>query len=117
MKTILIVEDNELNIDLLSQLLEDEYKLVVAKDGEQGIAMAEQCNPDLVLMDISLPVMDGYAATRAIRSMDPSLPVIGFSAHAMHGDADKALSGGFTDYITKPINEDILFAKLKQYLG
>ena len=117
MKTILIVEDIDLNVDLLSQLLEDEYNILVARDGAQGIAVAEECNPDLVLMDISLPVMDGYEATRRIREIRKSLPIIGLSAHAMQGDPEKAIAAGCTDYLTKPVDEDLLFKKLKQYLG
>lgn len=117
MKTILIIEDLELNIDLLTQILEDEYNILVAKDGEQGVAFTEQNKPDLVLMDISLPVMDGYEATRRIRKSFQSLPIIGLSAHAMRGDAEKAIAAGFTDYMTKPLNEDLLNSKLKQYLG
>ncbi len=117
MKTVLIVEDIDLNIDLLQQLLEDDYQLLVAKDGAQGVALAEECHPDLVLMDISLPVMDGYEATRRIHRTLPSLPVIGLSAHAMHGDADLALAAGCNDYLTKPIDEDLLLQKLKHYLG
>lgn len=117
MKTILIVEDIEFNIDLLVQLLEDDYSLLVAKDGAQGVLLTQQNQPDLVLMDISLPVMDGYEATRRIRQFCPLLPVIGLSAHAMSGDSDKALAAGCTDYLTKPIDEDLLLAKLKKYLG
>jgi two-component system cell cycle response regulator DivK len=117
MKTVLIVEDVELNIDLLVQLLEDDYNLLVAQDGIEGVAMTEQHKPDLVLMDISLPSMDGYEATRAIRKTFPNLPVIGLSAHAMQGDAEKALAAGCTDYLTKPLNEDLLFQKLEEYLG
>jgi two-component system cell cycle response regulator DivK len=117
MKTILIVEDIDLNIDLLIQLLEDEYNLLVAKDGAQGVTLTAQNKPDLVLMDISLPVMDGYQATRSIRQTFKSLPIIGLSAHAMQGDAQKALAAGCTDYITKPLDEDLLRKKLKQYLG
>lgn len=116
MKTILIVEDIELNIDLLTQLLEDSYNLLIARDGVQGVEAAMQFNPDLVLMDISLPVMDGYEATRAIRKTFPFLPIIGLSAHAMQGDAEKAMTEGCTDYLTKPVDEDLLFQKLKQYL-
>ena len=116
MKTILIVEDVELNIDLLVQLLEDDYNLLVAKDGAEGVAITEKQQPDLVLMDISLPVMDGYEATRAIRKAFPSLPVIGLSAHAMQGDAEKALAAGCNDYLTKPVDEDLLFQKLEEYL-
>jgi two-component system, cell cycle response regulator DivK len=117
MKTILIVEDIELNIDLLTQLLEDDYRLLVAHDGAQGVTVAEQNRPDLILMDISLPVMDGYQATHEIRKTFESLPIIGLSAHAMQGDAEKARAAGCTDYLTKPLDEDLLFKKLKQYLG
>ena len=116
MKTILIVEDIELNIDLLTQLLEDEYNLLFAKDGAQGVSMAQQENPDLILMDISLPVMDGYEATRRIRTTLASTPIIGLSAHAMSGDEDKAKEAGCNDYLTKPVNADLLIQKLKEYL-
>ena len=116
MKTILIVEDIELNIDLLTQLLEDDYEILVAKDGAQGVALTEKNQPDLVLMDISLPVMDGYEATRAIRKTFPSLPIIGLSANAMQGDFDDAISAGCTDYLTKPVDEDLLLEKLRHYL-
>jgi len=116
MKTILIVEDNELNIDLLTQILEDEYNLLVARDGVQGVALAEQKRPDLVLMDISLPLMDGYEATRTILKTFPSLPIIGVSSHAMSDAADKARAAGCADYLTKPVDEDLLLQKLKQYL-
>jgi CheY-like chemotaxis protein len=117
MKTILIVEDIDLNIDLLTQLLEEEYDLLIAKDGLQGVALTEQHQPDLVLMDISLPVMDGYEATRNIRKTFHSLPIIGLSAHAMQGDIERAKAAGCTDYLTKPVDEDLLLAKLKEYLG
>ena len=117
MKTILIVEDIDLNIDLLTQLLEEEYDLLIAKDGVQGVALTEQHKPDLVLMDISLPVMDGYDATRNIRKTFQSLPIIGLSAHAMQGDIERAKAAGCTDYLTKPVDEDLLLAKLKEYLG
>jgi len=117
MKTILIIEDEELNIDLLTQLLEDDYLLLVAKDGAEGVALTRQNSPDLVLMDISLPGMDGYEATRRIRETFQSLPVIGLSAHAMQGDAAKALTAGCNDYLTKPVDEDLLLKKLKEYLG
>lgn len=117
MKTVLIVEDIELNIDLLTQLLEEDYNLLVARDGAQGVEMVGKKPPDLVLMDISLPVMDGYEATRTIRKTFPSLPIIGLSAHAMQGDVERAKAAGCTDYLTKPIDEDRLFRMLQQYLG
>lgn len=117
MKKILIVEDVDLNIDLLTQLLEDDYELVVAKDGEQGVAFATQEKPDLILMDMSLPLVDGYEATRRIRAGDSGVIIIGLSAHAMSGDADKALAAGCNDYMTKPLNESLLFEKLGKYLN
>ena len=116
MRTILIVEDTELNIDLLTQLLEDDYTLLVARDGGEGVVMANEKHPDLILMDISLPTMDGYEATRQIRKTLPSTPVIGLSAHAMQGDADRAIEAGCNDYLTKPVDEDLLVQKIKQYL-
>ncbi len=117
MKTILIVEDTELNIDLLTQILEDDYNLLVARDGALGAAMAEQNHPDLILMDISLPIMDGYSATRKIRETQPVTPIIGLSAHAMNGDAQRAKEAGCNDYLTKPVDEVLLLKKLKEYLG
>jgi len=117
LKTILIVEDTELNIDLLTQLLEDDYNLLIARDGAQGVALAGQNHPDLILMDISLPIMDGYSAARNIRETQPSVPIIGLSAHAMNGDAQRAKDAGCNDYLTKPVDENLLLKKLKEYLG
>jgi|SRR6185503_6331999 CheY-like chemotaxis protein len=118
MKTILIVEDTELNIDLLTQLLEDDYTLLVARDGAQGVSMAQEKKPDLILMDISLPILDGYEATRQIRTtLGATTPIIGLSAHAMNGDAIRAKEAGCNDYLTKPVDEDLLMKKLKEYLG
>lgn len=119
MKKILIVEDVEMNVELLTQLLEDEYELVVANDGGRGVAMAASETPDLILMDMSLPVLDGYEATRQIKA-NPALqqiPIIGLSAHAMSGDAEKARAAGCDDYMTKPVNDELLFHKLTQFLG
>jgi two-component system, cell cycle response regulator DivK len=119
MKTILIVEDTELNIDLLTQLLEDDYNLLVARDGIEGVEMAVKHLPDLILMDINLPLIDGYEATRRIRGNPAmqSTPILGLSAHAMSTHEKMALDAGCTDYLTKPINDDLLFTKLEQYLG
>lgn len=117
MKTILIVEDTELNIDLLTQLLEDDYNLLVAKDGANGVSMAFEHKPDLILMDISLPVLDGYEATRRIRETLAKTPIIGLSAHAMDSQIIKAQDAGCSDYLTKPVDEDKLFDLLKKHLG
>jgi CheY-like chemotaxis protein len=117
MKTILIVEDTELNIDLLTQILEDDYNLLVAKDGAQGVSMAQENSPDLILMDISLPILDGYEAARRIRTTMNSTPIIGLSAHAMNGDAVRAKEAGCNDYLTKPVDEDLLIKKIKEFLG
>ncbi len=117
MKTILIVEDTELNVDLLTQLLEDDYQLLVARDGAESVLVTEKNKPDLILMDISLPVMDGYEAARQIHQRYPTLPIIGISANAMKSDHEKAIAAGCTDYLTKPIDENILLKKLQEYLG
>ena len=117
MKTILIVEDTELNIDLLTQLLEDDYRLLVARDGAESLLVIENYPPDLILMDISLPVMDGYEAARQIRKRYKTLPIIGLSSNAMKSDSEKAIEAGCNDYLTKPIDEDLLMKKLQEYLG
>ena len=118
MKKILIVEDVELNIDLLAQLLEEDYELVVATTGAQGVEMAGQHRPDLILMDMSLPLLDGWEATRLIKANHAlkHIPIIGLSAHAMNGDADRARAAGCDDYLTKPLYDDLLFDKLKRFL-
>ena len=119
MKKILIVEDVEFNRDLLVQLLEDRYEVVTATDGEEGIRLAEQERPDLILMDLSLPVIDGWEATRRIKGSDAlrHIPVIALSAHAMTGDEDRARQSGCDDYVSKPLDEDLLFEKLDKFIG
>jgi CheY-like chemotaxis protein len=117
-KKILIVEDFEMNLDLLIQLLEEDYLLVTAGDGIQALQLARREQPDAVLMDMALPVMDGWEATRQIKA-DPALshiPVIGISSHAMSGDAERARQAGCDDYLTKPLDENVLFAVLEKYL-
>lgn len=119
MKKILIVEDVELNTELLVQLLEDDYELVLATNGAEGLQCAQDSQPDLILMDMSLPVMDGWEATRRLKANDATshIPVIGLSAHAMSGDDEKAKAAGCDDYLTKPVNFDSLFTALDRYLA
>ena len=119
MKTILIVEDVEFNLDLLVQLLEDDYAILTAADGAAGIELAERAHPDLILMDLSLPVIDGWEATRRLKAhaMLHHIPIIALTAHAMSGDEEKARAAGCDDYLSKPIDEDLLFAKLRTFLG
>ena len=119
MKKILVVEDVEFNRDLIVQLLEDDYEILTAADGEEGIRRAERDRPDLILMDLSLPVIDGWEATRRIKANDAlkHIPIIALSAHAMVGDEEKARESGCDDYISKPLDEDLLFEKLRKFLG
>jgi CheY-like chemotaxis protein len=119
MKKILIVEDVEFNRDLLVQLLEEEYELLTAADGAAGIALAEREQPDLILMDLSLPVIDGWEATRRIKG-NPALraiPVIALTAHAMQGDEEKARDCGCDDYLSKPLDEDRLLVTVRKFIG
>lgn len=119
MKTILIVEDVVMNRELLVQLLENDYRLLMACDGEEAVAIAREKRPDLILMDLSLPRMDGWEATRRIKA-DPavgSIPVIAVTAHAMQGDEARARDNGCDDYLSKPVDERLLFAKLDAFLG
>jgi len=119
MKKVLIVEDVEINTDLLIQLLEDDYQLVTAADGAAGLEAARRERPDIILLDLSLPVIDGWEVTRRLKD-DPALrhiPIIALTAHAMSGDEDKARASGCDDYLSKPIDEDLLFAKLARYLN
>ena len=119
MKTILVVEDVELNRELLVQLLQDDYRLVLAGDGMAALECAAATAPDLVLMDLALPRMDGWETTRRIKA-DPRLahiPVIALSAHAMRGDEERARECGCDDFLTKPIDEGVLFEKIARHLG
>jgi CheY-like chemotaxis protein len=119
MKTILIVEDVEFNLDLLVQLLEDDYAILTAADGAAGMELAERAHPDLILMDLSLPVIDGWEATRRLKANVAlrQIPIIALTAHAMSGDEEKARTAGCDDYLSKPIDEDLLFAKLRALLS
>jgi len=115
MPKILLVEDNETNRDMLSRrLLRKGYDVVMAEDGEQAVRMAASENPDLILMDMSLPVLDGWEATRRVKSGEGtrSIPVIALTAHAMAGDRERALEAGCDDYDTKPIELPRLLDKI-----
>jgi len=119
MKRILVVEDQELNMDLLVQLLEDQYQVLTATDGAAGLTAAQQQHPDLILLDLSLPVIDGWELARRLKA-SPELrpiPVIALTAHAMTGDERRAREAGCDDYLTKPLDEDLLFARLQHFLG
>jgi CheY-like chemotaxis protein len=119
MAKILLVEDNEMNRDMLSRRLARRgFEVVVAVDGQEGVASAERESPDLILMDMSLPVTDGWEATRLIRAGERTsrIPVIALTAHAMAGDRDKALDAGCDDYDTKPVDIERLLEKISRLL-
>jgi len=120
MAKILLVEDNDMNRDMLTRRLERRgYQVVVALDGAEGMAMAAAEAPDVILMDMSLPVMDGWEATRRLKS-DPAtalIPVIALTAHAMAGDRERAAEVGCDDYDTKPIELPRLLSKVESLLA
>jgi len=117
-KKILVVEDGEFNRDLLIQLLGDQYQVVVAVDGEEGVRKAEQEKPDLILMDLGLPVLDGWEATERIKANRGlrHIPVIAVTSHAMVGDERRAREVGCNDYLSKPIDEEELLGKIRKYI-
>jgi two-component system, cell cycle response regulator DivK len=120
MAKILLVEDNEMNRDMLSRRLGRRgYHVVVAADGEQGIRLAKAEAPDLILMDMSLPVLDGWEATRQLKAAPETqcIPIIALTAHAMAGDREKALDAGCNDYDTKPIAFPRLLEKIQAFLA
>ena len=120
MAKILLVEDNEMNREMLSRRLTKlDYEIITAEDGQQGVDVATKEQPDLVLMDMSLPVMDGWEATRRLKANEATrmLPIIGLSAHAMSEDAEKALQAGCDDYDTKPVDIERLTSKINALLG
>ena len=120
MKKLLLVEDNEMNRDMLSRrLIRRGFQVVFAMDGQQGVDLARSERPDIILMDMSLPVIDGWEATRRVKADDAtrSVPVIGLTAHAMAGDREKAIEAGCDDYDTKPVELDGLIGKIERLLG
>ena len=117
---ILLVEDNELNRDMLSRRLErKEFMVVCAKDGQEGIDMAKTENPDIILMDLSLPVIDGWVASATLKSdtSTQSIPIIALTAHAMKGDRERAIEAGCDEYDTKPIDFERLLVKINNLLS
>ncbi len=118
MKKVLVVEDVDFNRELVVQLLEDKYHVIEAVNGQEGLELAERERPELILMDLSLPVMDGWEATRRLKANDDlrSIPVIALTAHAMVGDEERALAAGCDDYLVKPLDEDELMARIAKYL-
>lgn len=120
MPKVLLVEDNEMNRDMLSRrLARNGYDVVIAVNGQEGVDMAGSEKPDLILMDMSLPVLDGWEATRRLKA-DPttaSIPVIALTAHAMDSDREKALAAGCDDFDTKPIELPRLLEKMKAFVS
>jgi two-component system, cell cycle response regulator DivK len=120
MAKILLVEDNEMNRDMLSRrLIRNGHEVFIAIDGQQGTDMAMSQLPDLILMDMSLPVIDGWEATRRVKANDATrkIPVIALTAHAMAGDREKAMEAGCDDYETKPVEITSLLGKMEQLLA
>jgi CheY-like chemotaxis protein len=117
-KKILVVDDTDWNRDLLVQLLEEDYEILQAVDGAEGVKATEENKPDLILMDLGMPVMDGWEATRRIKANDAlkHIPIIAVTSHAMVGDEIEARKAGCDDYLSKPIDEETLIKKIKKFL-
>jgi CheY-like chemotaxis protein len=119
MTSILLVEDNEMNRDMLSRRLQRKgYDVIMAVDGAEGVAKAESELPDLILMDMSLPILDGWEATRRLKANERTkhIPIIAQTAHAMSGDREKCLEAGCNDYATKPVELRVLLEKIEALL-
>jgi len=120
MTTILLVEDNEMNRDMLSRrLVRKGFEVLIAVDGGQGVELATAQMPDLILMDMSLPIMDGWEATRRLKAQPETqtIPIIALTAHAMAGDRERCLEAGCDDYDTKPVEFPRLMSKIQTLLG
>ncbi len=119
MPKILLVEDNEMNRDMLARRLQRRgYEVIIAEDGERGVSLAAAERPDLILMDMSLPVMDGWEATRRLKAEPETqtIPVIALTAHALSSDREKAVAAGCDDYDTKPVELERLLVKIERLL-
>lgn len=118
-KKILVVDDTDWNRDLLVQLLEEDYEVFQAIDGAEGVRMTEENKPDLILMDLGMPVMDGWEATRKIKANAElkNIPIIAVTSHAMVGDEIEARKAGCDDYLPKPIDENELMKKIKKFVA
>jgi CheY-like chemotaxis protein len=120
MPKILVVEDNEMNLDMLSRRLTRRgYEIIVAQDGMTGVKRAAGDQPDLILMDMSLPILDGWEATRRLKSnaVTKTIPIIALTAHAISGDREKCLAVGCDEYESKPVKFPDLIAKIEQFVG
>jgi CheY-like chemotaxis protein len=117
-KTILVVDDTEFNRDLVVQLLEDDYEIIIAENGAEALQKSEEKRPDLILMDLGMPIMDGWECTRRLKANDDlrHIPIIAVTSHAMVGDEIEARKAGCDDYLPKPIDEDLLIKKVRKYL-
>jgi two-component system cell cycle response regulator DivK len=118
-KTVLVIEDNEQNMYLVTFILErNSYRVLQARSGDEGVRLAETHEPDLILLDIQLPVMDGYAVARALRKKQAltQTPIIAVTSFAMPGDREQALAAGCTGYIEKPIDPDTFITQVNQHL-
>jgi CheY-like chemotaxis protein len=118
-KTILVVDDTEFNRDLVVQLLEEDYDIIIAENGADALDQTQKRRPDLILMDLGMPVMDGWEATRRLKADDDlrHIPVIAVTSHAMVGDEIEARKAGCDDYLPKPIDEDLLLMKIRKHLS
>jgi two-component system, cell cycle response regulator DivK len=118
-KKILVVDDTEFNRDLVVQLLEEDYDMVIAENGADALTVSARERPDLILMDLGMPVMDGWEATRRLKADAElkNIPVIAVTSHAMVGDEIDARKAGCDDYLPKPIDDELLMKKIKHFIG
>lgn len=117
MALILLVEDNEMNRDMLSRrLIRRDYSVMTACNGQEAVEAANSEKPDIILMDMELPIKDGWTASKEIKSIMPEVPIIALTAHALSGDKEKALNAGCDDYSTKPVDFPVLIKLIEKYI-